>query len=503
MSSYSYLIDFHFLSINPPKSNLSQLMLSSITSKIHYFRLRHCVHLSHLQIFLFYHASPHKNPPFASKPMPNPIQNHPKSNLFASPATTHFHYPDFQPATVIETLNCYANDWKLALEFFNWVETQSGFQHTTQTLNRIIDILGKFFEFDIAWNLIEKMRENPYSSPDHTTFRVLFKRYISAHLVKEAIDTFCKLKEYNLRDETSFSNLIDALCEYKHVIEAEELCFKKNWGNEFGGDFFGFNVENTKIHNIVLRGWFKMEWWRKCREFWDEMDKKGVKKDLYSYSIYMDIQCKSGKPWKAVKLYKEMRKKGIKLDVVAYNTVIRAIGISEGVDVAMRLYKEMIELHCEPNVVTFNTIVKLLCENGRYREAHKVFDLMTKKGCEPNIVTYHCIFMCLEKPREILKLFDRMIESGVRPRMDTYVMLMRKFGRWGFLRPVLLVWKKMEEHGLSPDECAYNALIDVLLQKGLVDMARKYDEEMLLKGLSAKPRAKLQAKMDDEGSCDG
>ncbi|KAK6120496.1 hypothetical protein DH2020_045754 [Rehmannia glutinosa] len=425
-------------------------MLSSITSKIHYFRLRHSLLLSHLQIFLFYHASPHKNPPFAPKPMPNPIQNHPKSNFFVSPAPTHFDYPDFKPDTVIETLNCYANDWKLALEFFNWVETQSGFQHTTQTLNRIIDILGKFFEFDIAWNLIDKMRENPYSSPDHTTFRVLFKRYISAHLVKEAIDTFCKLKEYNLRDENSFSNLIDALCEYKHVIEAEELCFKKNWDNEFGGDFF-----------------------------------------------------RSGKPWKAVKLYKEMRKKGIQLDVVAYNTVIRAIGISEGVDVAMRLYKEMIELRCEPNVVTFNTIVKLLCENGRYREAHKVFDLMTKKGCEPNIVTYHCIFMCLEKPREILKLFDRMIESGVRPRMDTYVMLMRKFGRWGFLRPVLLVWKKMEEHGLSPDECAYNALIDVLLQKGLVDMARKYDEEMLLKGLSAKPRAELQAKMDDEGSGDG
>ncbi|KAL0289467.1 UNVERIFIED_CONTAM: Pentatricopeptide repeat-containing protein, mitochondrial [Sesamum calycinum] len=109
---------------------------------------------------------------------------------------------------------------------------------------------------------------------------------------------------------------------------------------------------------------------------------------------------------------------------------------------------------------------------------------MTKTGCQPDIVTYHCFFTCLEKPREILKLFDRMIESGVRPRMDTYVMLMRKFGRWGFLRPVFLVWKKMEEHGLSPDEFAYNALIDVLLQKGLVDMARKYDEDVIERAFS-------------------
>ncbi|KAK4395374.1 Pentatricopeptide repeat-containing protein, mitochondrial [Sesamum angolense] len=478
-------------------------MRSSITSKTRYFRLYHSVVLSHLHTLLLYHTSPRRNHLFAPKPTSESVQNRPKSDLFTSATATHFKYSDFELHTVLETLNCYANDWKVALEFFNWVEAHCGFQHTTQTFNRIVDILGKFFEFDTAWNLIEKMRKNPSSVPDHTTFRVLFKRYVSAHLVKEAIDAFCRLDEYNLRDETSFSNLIDALCEYKHVIEAEELCFKKNRDNECESKLFGFNVESTKIYNMILRGWFKMKWWRKCREFWEEMDKRGVKKDLYSYSIYMDIQCKCGKPWKAVKLYKEMRKMGIQLDVVAYNTVIHAIGISEGVDMAVRLYKEMVELGCQPNVVTFNTILKLLCENGRYREAHKVLNLMTKKGCEPDIVTYHCFFVCLEKPREILKLFDRMIESGVRPRMDTYVMLMRKFGRWGFLRPVFLVWKKMADHGLSPDEFAYNALIDALLQKGLVDMARKYDEEMLMKGLSAKPRVELQTTMDSEGSNNG
>lgn len=478
-------------------------MLSSITSKIHHFRYRSSVLLSQFEILLSYHTSPHKNPQFAHKPKSNPIQNQSTSNLSSSPAASHFDISDFRPDIVLETLNCYANDWKRALEFFNWVESHNGFQHTTQTLNRILDILGKFFEFDIAWNLIERMRNNPCSLPDHTTFRVLFKRYVSAHLVNEAIDAFVRSDEYNLRDEVTFSYLIDALCEYKHVIEADELCFKRSSANHYNDCVLDFNVENTKFHNMILRGWFKMKWWRKCREFWEEMDEKGVKKDLYSYSIYMDIQCKSGKPWKAVKTYKEMKKKGIQLDVVAYNTVIRAIGISEGVDVAVRLYKEMIEFGCEPNVVTFNTILKLLCENGRYREAHKVLNLMMKKGCQPDIVTYHCFFTSLEKPREILKFFDRMMESGIRPRIDTYVMLMRKFGRWGFLRPVVHLWEKMGEHGLSPDESAYNALIDALLQKGLVDMARKYDEEMLLKGLSAKPRAEFVSNVDTEGSDNG
>ncbi|RVX06626.1 Pentatricopeptide repeat-containing protein, mitochondrial [Vitis vinifera] len=417
---------------------------------------------------------------FSTKPF-KPIEPEPLSNPIISPNSTSFDH-----STVRQTLSCYANDWKRALEFFDWVQTQCGFNHTTDTYNGMIDILGKFFEFDLIWVLIQRMKADPVAYPNHVTFRFVFKRYAAAHLVEEAMNAYYRTEEFNLRDETSYSNLIDALCEYKHVIEAEELFLKESKDLVFNDD--------VKIYNIILRGWFKMGWWKKCREFWEEMDRRGVCKSLYSYSIYMDIQCKSGKPWRAVKLYKEMKKKGIRLDVVAYNTVIRAIGLSEGVDFSIRVFREMKEVGCEPNVVTYNTIIKLLCENGRIREAYGVFDQMREKGYAPNVITYHCFFGCIEKPKQILRTFDRMINSGVRPRMDTYVMLMKKFGRWGFLRPVFIVWKKMEEQGCSPDACAYNALIDALVQKGMVDLARKYEEEMLAKGLSAKPRVDLGTK---------
>ncbi|GMY33985.1 pentatricopeptide repeat-containing protein At1g80550, mitochondrial-like [Fagus crenata] len=416
---------------------------------------------------------------FSPKPISEPHSDH-----------TDF---EFDPSTVRETLSSYCNDWKRAFDFFNWVQTQCHFQHNTHTYNRMLDILGKFFEFHLSLDLLQRMKTNPLSRPDHTTFRILFKRYICAHLVTEAIDIFDSLDEFDLKDEMSFSNLIDALCEYKHVVEAYDLCFGKN-------NKFNVGVKNTKIYNMILRGWFKMGWWGKCREFWEEMDQMGVCKDLHSYSIYMDIMCKSGKPWKAVKLFKEMKKKGIRLDVVAYNTVIRAIGLSEGVDSSVRVFREMRDFGCKPEVATYNTIVKLFCENGRYKEAYDMLDRMHEKGCVPDVITYNCIFRCLEKPREILGLFDRMIESGVRPRMDTYVMLLRKFGRWGFLRPAFIVWKKMEELGCSPDEFAYNALIDALVDKGMIDMARKYDEEMLAKGLSAKPRDELGTKLVGGGS---
>ncbi|KAH7565065.1 hypothetical protein JRO89_XS09G0123700 [Xanthoceras sorbifolium] len=426
--------------------------------------------------------------------------------LFGSTSYFHSHTPEpqsnppnFDQNTIQDSLSCYCNDWKSALEFFNWVETEHQFRHTTESFNRMIDILGKFFEFDRSWDLIQRMQSNPDSSPNHATFRIMFKRYVTAHLVNEAIDTFNRLDEFNLKDGTSYCNLVDSLCEYKHVIEAQELCF----GERKVVGLNGLNGSDAKIYNMILRGWFKLGWWGKCREFWEEMDKRGVVKDLHSYSIYMDIVCKSGKPWKAVKLYKELKKKGIKIDVVAYNTIIRAVGLSEGVDFAMRVYREMREMGCQPNVVTCNIIIKLLCENGRLKEAYAVLGQMPKKDCLPDVITYHCFFRCLEKPKEILRLFDRMIESGIRPKMDTFVMLIRKFGRWGFLRPIFIVWKKMKELGCSPDEFAYNALIDALIEKGMLDMARKYEEEMIEKGLSTKPRKELGTKLVQREVDDG
>ena len=57
----------------------------------------------------------------------------------------------------------------------------------------------------------------------------------------------------------------------------------------------------------------------------------------------------------------------------------------------------------------------------------------------------------------------------------------------------------MEELGCSPNESAYNALIDALVEKGMIDMARKYDEEMVAKGLSPKLREELGTKMLNGG----
>ncbi|CAN1836555.1 Pentatricopeptide repeat-containing protein At1g80550, mitochondrial [Linum perenne] len=399
--------------------------------------------MASLTLLRRFNRRPFLRPPAAAYPLSTTSTPH--SSTFRASE------PPLSRVDVLEKLKLQSNDWKTALDYFKSVSTEQGFRHTTETLNCMVDILGKFFEFDLSW-------------------------------------------EFNLKDETCYSYLVDALCEYKHVEDAEEFVFGKKKPIAM--------ASSTKIHNMILRGWYKKKWWGKCKEFWEKMNRKGVNKDLHSYSIYMDIMCKSGKPYRAVKLFKEMKGKRIQLDVVAYNTAILAMGLSKCVDSATSVYREMREMGCPPNVVTCNTVIKLLCENSRMEEAYEMLDKMGKEGIHPDEMTYRCFYRSLGDPKEILQLFDRMLRDGVEPTMNTFVMLIKKFGRWGFLRPANIVWSKMLELGYSPDESAYNAWIDALIDKGdkdLLDLARKYDQEMQEKGLSAKPRKEFRNKEFLEG----
>uniref|UniRef100_A0A5K1CEQ1 Pentacotripeptide-repeat region of PRORP domain-containing protein n=2 Tax=Nymphaea colorata TaxID=210225 RepID=A0A5K1CEQ1_9MAGN len=380
-----------------------------------------------------------------------------------------------------EVIKSHANDWKLAYAFFNWVSKRCGYRHSVEAYNSMIDVLGKALEFDLSWVLIQKMKRDGVC-PNYVTFRTMFNRYACAHMVSEAVEAYHLAEDFGLRDRTCFSNLIDALCERKHVVEAEGLSIGENC--EYPLD--------TKTFNILLRGWMKMGWWSKCRSFWEAREQLRVEADLHSYSIYMDILAKSGKPYKAVKLFAEMKKRGIALDVVAYNTAIHSLGLAGDVDQAIHLFHDMLESGHRPTISTYNAILKNLCKAGRAKQALVLLDQMPKRGFPPDAITYHSFFSNVSDPKVILQLFDKMIERGCTPIMDTYVLLIKKFGEWGYLRPVFKIWKTMEEHGISPDHFAYNVLIDTLIRKGCIDLARKYDKEMLARGLSPRPRKELR-----------
>ncbi|KAI6689929.1 hypothetical protein NL676_026757 [Syzygium grande] len=65
------------------------------------------------------------------------------------------------------------------------------------------------------------------------------KWYVSAHMLDESTSAYRRLDKFGLKDEMGYYIFFHALCEYKHVMEAHDLCF----GNDEKADL-GFHHPN-------------------------------------------------------------------------------------------------------------------------------------------------------------------------------------------------------------------------------------------------------------------
>ncbi|KAH6767424.1 Tetratricopeptide repeat superfamily protein [Perilla frutescens var. hirtella] len=389
------------------------------------------------------------------------------------------------PGLVANVLSWIRNDWEAAFTFFLWAGKQPGYDHSQRHYHSMIAILGKFRKFDTAWALIDDMRAASLVTP-HTVL-IMIRRYAAVHDVAKTINAFYGLRRFKLEigiDE--FQGLLSALCRYKNVKDAEDLLFCNKTSYPL----------NTKSFNIILNGWCNVIGsLREGKRIWWEMEKRGIRHDVYSYASIMSCHSKIGNLNAVMRFYKKMKALGHKPDRKVYNAVVHALAKGKLVKEARSLVKTMEEEGCIPDTVTYNSLIMPLCKSRLLDEAKQVFEEMLERGVVPTVRTYHGFFRVLRTAEEVFELLQRMHTTGCNPNHDTYIMLIRKFCRWRQLENVFKAWEEMSKNGLDPDRSSYIVLIHGLFLNGRLDMAHKYYVEMKEKDLL--PEAKVDAMIQE------
>ncbi|KAK9153762.1 hypothetical protein Sjap_001242 [Stephania japonica] len=401
---------------------------------------------------------------------------------------------------VVEVLSRVRNDWEAAFTFFAWAGKQPGYAHSVRVYHSMISILGKMRKFDTAWSLINEMRgvKNGESLVTPQTLLIVIRKYCAVHDVGKAISTFHALRRFKFEiGIEEFQDLLCALCRYKNVEDAEHLlCSNEN--------VFPFN---TKSFNIVLNGWCNMLVnMAQAKRFWREMERRGIARDVVSYSSMISCYSKVGSLNDVLKLFNKMKELEIDPDRKVYNAVIFALAKGRLVKEARNLLTRIEEKGLKPNIVTYNSLIKPLCKARKIDEANQVLDEMLERGLSPSIVTYHAFFGILRSEKEVFDMLEKMKKSGCPPTNDTYIMLIRKFCRWRQIGNVFKLWNEMSKAGVSPDRSSYIVLIHGLFLNGKLEEASKYYEEMKEKGFLPEPKTDemLKAWLENKqmiGSC--
>lgn len=397
---------------------------------------------------------------------------------------------------VANVLSWVRNDWETAFTFFLWAGKQPGYEHSIREYHSMIAILGKFRKFDTAWAMIDDMRAA--SLVTSQTILIMIRRYAAVHDVAKAINTFYGLRKFKLEitiDE--FQGLLSALCRYKNVKDAEDLLFCNKATYPL----------STKSFNIILNGWCNVIGsLREGKRIWWEMEKRGIRHDVYSYASIISCYSKIGNNLHAVmRSYEKMKSLGINPDRKVYNAVVHALAKGRLVKEARSLMKTMEEAGIMPDAVTYNSLMMPLCKLKLLDEAKQVFEEMLERGVMPSVRTYHAFFRVLKTAEQVFELLQTMYLNGCNPNHDTYIMLIRKFCRWRQLENVFKLWEEMSKNGLDPDRSSYIVLIHGLFLNGRLDMAHKYYLEMKEKDLVPEPKLDamiqewLASKSDAEG----
>nr|GMC55592.1 putative pentatricopeptide repeat-containing protein At3g15200 [Ipomoea batatas] len=387
---------------------------------------------------------------------------------------------------VLDVLKRHRSDWKPAYAFFSWVlegGNRTGYSPGTGVYNEMLDILGKMRRFDELNQVLDVMSErgNLFSE---RTYGIVVNRYAAAHKIEEAIQFLYKRKEFGLEiDLIAFQTLLLSLCRYKHVEAAEFLYHNKK--KEFR--------DEIKTRNIILNGWCVLGRLREAKRFWNDIVTSKCKPDKFTYGIFINSLCKAGKISTAVKLFQAMWEKGCKPDVAICNCIIDGLCFKKRIPEALEIFREMNERDCLPDTATYNSLIKHMCKIRRMEKVHELLGEMeeTGEGCSPNARTYGYLIKSAKNPEEVSQILERMEKKGCKMIGDTCNLLLRLYMNWDLYERLKTTWDEMERCGLGPDQRSYTIMIHGLFEKGRLEDALHYFDEMTSKGMAPEPRTKL------------
>ncbi|KAJ0456766.1 putative tetratricopeptide-like helical domain superfamily [Helianthus annuus] len=204
---------------------------------------------------------------------------------------------------------------------------------------------------------------------------------------------------------------------------------------------------------------------------------KNFKHDQFTYTTMMDIFGEARRISSMKFVFQQMQDKGVRVDVVSYTCMLHWLWNDGDVDGAVKLWEEMREKGVSPTVVSYTAYMKVLFDNGRVKEATEVYKEMIRAGCAPSCVTYTVLMEHLAgcgKFNEVLDMFIKMQEeAGVQPDKAACNILVENCCKAGETRVMTKILEYMKENSLVLRQPIYTKSLETLKTAGESDALLK------------------------------
>ncbi|XP_074274034.1 putative pentatricopeptide repeat-containing protein At5g08310, mitochondrial [Silene latifolia] len=328
---------------------------------------------------------------------------------------------------------------------------------------------------------------------DSSSFSIIINALCEKRRLDEAFQLFKDMDRFGCpRDTTLYNNLIDALCYAERITDSLDLL----------NEMKKLNIQTTQFTYNSLYGYFcrkgdvkgatsimkemcvnRHEPWIKnsttlvkqlCKQgrameaskFLAEMVQEGLVPHIILYSAAIDGLFKLQEADQALELFQIVCSRGYKPDVVAYNILINGLSKANKVAEAENMLKEMLNGGLLPSTVTYNSLIDGWCKNGDIDQALACLSKMAGENREPNIITYTTLVdgLCnAGRPGDALKLWNEMAGNSCSPNRITFMAIISGLCKNNMPEIALSYLREMKKKELKADNFVYIALMDSFL----------------------------------------
>ena len=156
--------------------------------------------------------------------------------------------------------------------------------------------------------------------------------------------------------------------------------------------------------------------WKVALSVLAEMEKKGIRPNVYHYSAAMANCRRQGKWREAINLLRKMENSGIEPNVVCYSAAISACEKGRQVERAQKLFREMIGRGFQPDVILFGAMISACEKCGKWEMAVGLLKSMLQYGFQPDATIYNATISACGKGgqwEKALELLQEMIKKDI------------------------------------------------------------------------------------------
>lgn len=356
-----------------------------------------------------------------------------------------------------------------ALEIFNSVSEQKGFNHNNATYATILDKLARYKKFQAVDAVLRQMTYETCKFHEGI-FLNLMKHFSNCSLHERVLEMFHKIEPI-VREKPSLKAISTCL---NLLIESNQVDLARNF-LKYSNQHLRLKP-NTCIFNILVKHHCKCGTLESAFEVLKEMKKSQVSyPNLITYSTLIDGLCASGRFREAMELFEEMVSKDqILPDALTYNVLIDGFCRGGKVDRARKIMEFMKNNGCNPNVFNYTTLMNGFCKEGKLQEAKEVFDEMKNFRLKPDTIGYTTMINCFCRAGgvdEALELLKEMKERDCKADIVTFNIILGGLCREGRIEEALGMLEKLSYDGIYLNKASYRIVLNFLCQKGELEKA--------------------------------